>query len=95
MIPPLDILTAELQSPGVFIVACMAVPPLLLLVFGVAGVLVKKYAPKERGAFWNLVYEEVVFGNFLRVSNIFGFNLVYNSIQLSVLLANESYPFLE
>ena len=94
MIPPCDILLRETYDPKMFILACMFIPPLLLLFFGAIGVIVKKWAPKERTLVWNLVYEGIVFGNFLKVSNIFGFNLVYNSIQLSILFANESYPFL-
>jgi hypothetical protein len=95
MIPPWKILTSDTYDPKQFILICMIVPPLLLLFFGVLGIVVKKCAPKERSILGNIVYEEIVFNTFLRVSNIFGFNLVYNSIRLVTFLTNKSSPFLD
>jgi hypothetical protein len=95
MIPPSHILVSDTYDPKLFILACMMIPPLSLLFFGAVGVVVKKCAPKKRSVIGNLIYEEIVFSNFMRVSNIFGFNLVYNSVQLAILLSTETYTFLD
>lgn len=89
MIPPIDVLVEESFDKGNFILVCMAIPVILLLFSGVLGLVIKKLGEnKEKGIFWGLIYDELVFSTFIRISNVFGFNLIYNSIQLSILLTN-------
>ena len=95
MIPPINIIVNETYNQKNYIVAAMTIPPLLLLLTGGLGIIVKKWAPKEKSLFGTLVYEEMVFGNFLRVANIFAFNLVFNSISLAKLLNTKNLVFVE
>ena len=95
MIPPINIIVNETYNQKNYIVAAMTIPPLLLLLTGGLGIIVKKWAPKEKSLFGTLVYEEMVFGNFIRVANIFAFNLVFNSISLAKLLNTKNLVFVE
>ena len=95
MIPPVEVIANDTYYQKNFILACMTIPALFLLFTGGLGIIVKKWAPKERSLAWNLVYEEMVFGNFIRVANIFAFNLVFNSVSLSILLSTENLAFIE
>ena len=94
MLPPTHILAEETYDKKIFVILCLAFPPLLLLFFGVVGVIVKKWAPKERTIIWNQVYKELVFSIFLRMVNIFQFNLIYNGIQY-LIMTKEAFPLIE
>lgn len=94
MLPPTNILLSEFYDPKMFVLLCLALPPGLLLFFGIIGIVVKKKAPKERSVFWNEVYQELVFSTFLRIANIYQFNYIYNGIKYLVMI-REEVPFVQ
>ena len=65
----------------------------LMLLFGIVGVLVKKWAPKEKSIIGKYVYQELVFSTFLRVASIYQFNLIYNGIRY-LMMIHEDIPFI-
>ena len=95
IIPPRDILEEETFDRKTYLLMCLLLPVLILFVFGLTGYLIKKCAPKERSILGNILYQEFVFSTFIKVSNIFLFNLLFNSIQFGLMLTAGTVPYAE
>ena len=95
IIPPKEILEVETFDQKTFLLLCLILPLLIIFVVGILGFTMKKCAPKERSVIGNMFYEEAVFSSFIKISNVFIVNLLFNSIQFGLLLSEGGLPYVE
>jgi hypothetical protein len=88
MIPPQQLLEEQVPDPQSYLLLCLCLPLAVLWALAALGFAAKQQASKKRSVLGRVVYEEFVYGFFLKMSGIFDFNLLYNSIQFLRLLSN-------
>jgi H+/Cl- antiporter ClcA len=91
LIPNADIITSYPHYKD-FIFECLAIPLLLIYVFGAIGYLMKRCVKVKNSIKINIVYDMFTYQAFLNIFIIFSPNLLFNSAQFVSFVTSNSVP---
>jgi hypothetical protein len=92
MLPPYGAFHDEPLDTNTYVLLCLSIPLAVLYLLALLGFAAKKWAPRQRTVLENVLYEELVYASFLKLTDIFEFNLLFNSMQFIKLLNGNHLP---